>query len=134
MPKTKEPETQGQESKERTEGPSVNLPELLARLDDDRELLRELLSILKQDFPGHLQALRQGVARQDMKQIMVVSHTLKGMLSSLAVTKAATSAAQLEHLASEGREVPLKEALAEFEREVDGLLPEMETYVAEAES
>jgi HPt (histidine-containing phosphotransfer) domain-containing protein len=134
MPKTKEPETEAQESKGRTHGPRVNLPELLTRVGDDRELLRELLSILKADFPGHLQALREGVARKDLKQVMFVSHTLRGMLSNLAVTKAAASAAQLEHLAGEGREVPLKKALAEFEREVDGLLPEMETYMAEAKS
>ncbi len=126
--------TKGQETKGTAPGHRVNLPELLARLDDDRELLRDLLSIFKEDFPGHLQALREAVERQDMKQAMVVSHTLKGMLANLAVTKAAASAAQLEQLAAGGREVPLKEALAAFEGEVEGLLPEMETYMAEAGS
>jgi len=121
-----------QETKGPAPGNRINLPELLARLDDDRELLRDLLSTFKEDFPGHLQALREAVERQDMKQATVVSHTLKGMLSNLAVTKAAATAAQLEHLASGGREVPLKEALAAFEREVEGLLPEMKTYMAEA--
>lgn len=126
--------TREQETKVPTQGQRVNLPELLARLDDDRELLRDLLSIFKEDFPGHLQALRDAVTSKDRKQTMLVSHTLKGMLLNLAVTKAAACAAQLENLAKEGAEAQLKDALAEFEREVDGLLPEMETHVTEVKS
>ncbi len=123
-----------QETKGQAQERSVNLPELLDRLDNDRELLRDLLTIFKEDFPGHLQALRDAVARQDMKQTMVVSHTLKGMLSNLAVTKAAAAAGQLEHLANGGGKAPLSEALAAFERDVEGLLPEMETYMTEVQS
>jgi HPt (histidine-containing phosphotransfer) domain-containing protein len=54
--------------------------------------------ILKEDFPRHLEDLRGAAASQDMKAVKVVGHTLKGMLSNLAVTKAA-AAAQLEQLA-----------------------------------
>jgi len=56
---------------------SVNLSELLARVDNDRELLRELLSIFKNEFPDHLQALRNAVAANDADQAARVSHTLK---------------------------------------------------------
>jgi hypothetical protein len=31
---------------------SLNLPELLTRVDHDRELLRELLGIFKEEFPA----------------------------------------------------------------------------------
>jgi hypothetical protein len=47
------------------------------------------------------------------------------MLSNLAVSRAA--AEQLEHLAGSGAADSLAQALNEFEREVGGLLPEMET-------
>lgn len=123
-----------QRTKDSSQGHSVDLPELLARVDNDRELLRDLLTIFKEDFPRHLQGLKEAVGRRDMKQTMVVSHTLKGMLSNLTVTKAAASAAQLEQLAGRGGEVSLEEALAAFEQDVQGLLPEMETYMAEVES
>ena len=116
-----------------SQGSSVNLPELLSRLDNDRELLHDLLTIFKDDFPGHLQALQEAVARQDMKQTAVVSHTLKGMLSNLAVTRAAAAAAQLEQFAHDGANASLQQALAAFEQEVQGLLPEMETYMAEVQ-
>jgi HPt (histidine-containing phosphotransfer) domain-containing protein len=66
-----------------------------------------------------------------MKQIATVSHTLKGMLSNLAVTRAAKGAAQLEDLAHSGESISVRKALAAFEMEVQGLLPEMEAYTAE---
>jgi two-component system sensor histidine kinase/response regulator len=120
------------ESKDLTAGTSVNLPELLARVDNDRELLRDLLSIFSEEFPRHLLALQEAVAHEDAKQVAIVSHTLKGMLSNLAVTKAAASAGQLEQQARVGDQSSLKQAFAAFESDVQGLLPEMETYMAEA--
>jgi len=115
-----------------SEAASVNLHELLARVDNDRELLCDLLSIFKREFPGHLQALQNAVARNDATQVAGVSHMLKGMLSNLAVTKAATSAARLEQLARAEQIPPMRDALAAFEQDVQGLLPEMESYMAEA--
>jgi CheY-like chemotaxis protein/HPt (histidine-containing phosphotransfer) domain-containing protein len=111
---------------------SVNLDELLARVDNDRELLCDLLSIFKQDFPTLLHSLQTAVAGTDVSQASTISHTLKGMLANLAVTKAAAAAAQIERLARAGDVASLPNALAAFEKEVQGVLPEMETYMAEA--
>jgi HPt (histidine-containing phosphotransfer) domain-containing protein len=122
-----------EEAKDVSQGASVDLPELLARVDNDRELLHDLLSIFKEEFPRHLYALQEAVASEDCKQAEAVSHTLKGMLANLAVTRAAACAAQLEQLARGEDKKSLKEALAAFEREVRGLLPEMETYMAEVQ-
>jgi HPt (histidine-containing phosphotransfer) domain-containing protein len=115
-------------------GSSINMPELLSRVDNDRELLRELFAIFKEDFPGHLQALQEAVRRQDMKQVLAVSHTLKGMLLNLAVTRAAAAAGELEQLAHEGKTPSVEAALTALEREVHGLLPEMEAYTAGVQS
>jgi CheY-like chemotaxis protein/HPt (histidine-containing phosphotransfer) domain-containing protein len=110
----------------------VNLPELLIRVDNDRELLSDLLSIFKQEFPVYLKSLENAVVRKDVAEIASVSHTLKGMLSNLAVAKASASAARLEQLARVGETISLLDAFAEFERDVHGLLPEMENCMAEA--
>ncbi len=114
------------------EAASVNLSELLARVDNDRELLRDLLSIFKREFPDHLTSLQNAVAGNDAVRAARISHTLKGMLANLAVTKAAASASRLERLARAGEISSLGDALATFEKEVAGLLPEMESYMAEA--
>lgn len=111
---------------------SVNLAELLARVENDRELLRDLLSIFKDEFPGHIKSLEDAVDRQDAAKVASVSHTLKGMLSNLAVPKATASAACLEHLARAGETASFREAFTSFQQDVHGLLPEMESYMVEA--
>ena len=111
---------------------SVNLGELLARVDNDRELLCDLLSIFKREFPDQLTSLQTAVAGNDAALAARVSHTLKGMLANLAVTRAAASASRLERLARAGENSSLGDALAAFEKDVQGLLPEMESYMAEA--
>ena len=45
-----------------TSEPAVNLDELLARVDNDRELLRDLIVIFKSEFPGQMSALRLATA------------------------------------------------------------------------
>jgi PAS domain S-box-containing protein len=72
---------------------------------------------------SYLQTLQNAVARNETSQVAGVSYTLKGMLSNLAVTKAAAAIARLEQLARAGEISSLRDALAAFEKEVQGLLP-----------
>jgi two-component system sensor histidine kinase/response regulator len=112
----------------------VDIQELLARVENDRELLCDLLTIFKQEFPTNLKSLKQAVARKDAADTARVSHTLKGMLANLSVTKAAASAARLEQLARAGETAALPDAFAAFAQDVHGLLPVMESYMAEVRS
>jgi HPt (histidine-containing phosphotransfer) domain-containing protein len=123
-----------QKLRDASSGHKVDFPELLSRVDNDHELLTDLISIFKEDFPRHLQSLREAVAQRDAKQTKVASHTLKGMLSNLAVAGAAAAAGRLEELAGSGAGDSLAPALAEFEQEVEGLLAEMEGYLKEVQS
>jgi HPt (histidine-containing phosphotransfer) domain-containing protein len=111
-----------------------NPQELLARVENDRELLCELLTIFKHEFPRHLKALENAVARKDPAETASISHTLKGMLANLSVTKAAASAARLEQLARAGETASFEQAFAVLAQEVHGLLPAMESYVAKVRS
>ena len=116
------------------DGSAVDFPELLARVDNDRELLLDLLSIFKEDFPRHLRELTDVVTAHDLKKMAVVSYTLKGMLANLAVTCAAAAAAKLEQLSRDGAgEAEISSAYRDFEREVQGLLSEMDAYMAEVQ-
>jgi HPt (histidine-containing phosphotransfer) domain-containing protein len=111
----------------------IDMAELLTRVDNDLELLRDLVAIFQEDFPRHLDTLRGAVAANDLREVKVASHTLKGMLANLAVSRAATAAAQLEQVAGAGSTESVGSALAEFEREVDGLLVEMQVRAEEAQ-
>jgi len=111
-----------------------DLAALLEQVDNDRELLRDLVAIFKEDFPRHLQALREAAKNGDMKNLSVVSHTLKGMLASMAAHRAATAAARLEQLARAAESAGVPAALQLFESEVVELLPRLDACMAEVGS
>ncbi|MGB2624893.1 MAG: Hpt domain-containing protein [Candidatus Acidiferrum sp.] len=112
--------------------PIWNQAELLDRVDNDRELLRELLGIFKEDFPRTIRSLEEAVAAGDLKNSASLSHSLKGMLSNLGGTRAAEAAAKLEKLASSaGQNGSLKDALSALQSEAASLVPELDAYMTE---
>jgi len=110
--------------------PVLNLSELLERVDNDSELLREVIGICKAEIPRHISLLREAVAQADMKNIEKSGHTLRGMLSSLAATRAAAAAGRLEQLVRSGDTTTLRSAVAIFESEVAKLMTELEAHMA----
>jgi two-component system sensor histidine kinase/response regulator len=111
--------------------PAWNVAELLERVDNDQELLRDLLNIFKEDFPLTMRSLESAVAAGDLKEAARLAHTLKGMLSSLGGVRTAAAAARLEVIASAGETASLKDALDALKCEAASLLPELEAYMAE---
>ncbi len=110
----------------------VDLPDLLSRVENDLDLLSELVSIFKEEFPRLLQLLQHAVASKDLKTAEVTSHALKGMLSGLSATRAAAIASQIEQTSRDGKSSRLIESLTVLEHEVANLLPELDAYLAEA--
>src|ERR1700731_1294188 len=92
--------------------PIVNVAELLARVDNDAELLRELIAIFKVEFPRQLCAVRDAVGQGNWKNVQKSGHTLRGMLANLGTGRAA--AARLERLEDPSDGAALKSALAFF--------------------
>ena len=117
-----------------TPKPLVNEAELLARVDNDAGLLRELIAIFKIELPHNLCVLREAIAQGNLKSVQKSGHMLRGMLSNLGATRGTAAAAQLERLGESSDGTALKSALALFESEVMDLLPELEACVAKARS
>jgi protein-histidine pros-kinase len=113
--------------------PAMNLNELLARLDNDRELLRDLVVIFKDDFPRQMSVLHRAIAESDLKTTERVSHTLKGMFLNLAASRAVAAATRLEQLARAQDTGALAIALQLLENEGALLLPELEVHSAKIE-
>jgi two-component system sensor histidine kinase/response regulator len=109
--------------------PAVNLHELLARVDNDRDLLRELVVLFKNDFPHQISALHRAIAESDLKTTERTSHALKGMCLTLAAARAVAAAARLEQLARSQDARALPSALKVLENEMALLLPELEIYL-----
>jgi len=112
---------------------AVNLPELLTRLDNDRDLMCELIGIFKEEFPPLLRLLQECVTSGDTRRVETTSHALTGMLSGLSVTRAAKQAQRLEQMARAGETAGLTDALTVFEQSLAHLLPELEGYITKAE-
>ena len=110
---------------------NIDLAELLARVENDRELMRELLLIFKEEFPRHLLALRVAVDSSDGEKVASEAHTLKGMLSNLAANPAAGAAARLEQLGRTQEVAAFQEACASFENISRDLLLQLDTCVVE---
>ena len=110
----------------------IDFGELLSRVENDRELMRDLLLIFKEEFPRHHQALREAVESMDAQQVASEAHTLKGMLSNLAAHEVAGAAARLEQLGRNGATEEFAESLAVFERLAKGLQLQLESSAAEA--
>ncbi len=118
-----------QEPVQTTAGLVFNFAELLERIDNDAELLRELLTIFKRDYPRRLHSLKEAIIGSEMKQVEAASHSLKGMFSDLAMDRAATAAAHLEQMGRNRTSVGLEDALALLEREVADVLPALDAYL-----
>jgi HPt (histidine-containing phosphotransfer) domain-containing protein len=74
----------------------LDLIELFARVEYDRDLLNDMLVIFKQEFPRLYQSLSSAVSLADFEQIKSIAHTLKGMLASLSFRKASATALRIE--------------------------------------
>ena len=112
--------------------PTFNLPEMLARVDNDREFLCELLEIFKKEAPPLLLSLQEAVSCENMKLVEAEAHNLKGMFATLSATRAASAASQLEQMGRGGVDRSgLRERLAAIEYELAALLTELNNYIAE---
>jgi len=105
--------------------------ELLARVENDRELLRDLLTIFKEDFPRQLLTLREAVEAKDGDLVATAAHTLRGMLSNLAASQAAATAARLEQMGRKNETLGFQEAFVVSQNDVDKLLPQLDACMAE---
>jgi two-component system, sensor histidine kinase and response regulator len=103
-----------------------NYRELLERVDNDRELMRELLEIFQKDFPRHREELRAAVVNRDPHGVHVIGHILRGMFANLAAGRAASFAADLEQIGNSSDMAGLSEAFEALETESKRLLPILE--------
>lgn len=76
--------------------------ELLALVDGDAALLRELIHLFWQSCPQLLFDLQQAMAAEDRQALLSTIHTLKGAVSNLAATRAWQALAVLEQCGSQG--------------------------------
>lgn len=108
-----------------TSAPAINFPELMERVENDRDLLNDLLEMFRDEFPRQRQLLEDAVKSEDMKQIYATGHTLKGILANLAMSRAARAAAEIEQAGKENNIVGIKTAIATLDEEAADIFAEL---------
>lgn len=109
----------------------IDFEELLERTENDRELMRDLLTIFKDEFPQRLKALSHAAASRNAASVILEAHALKGMLSNLAAIEAAAAVAELEWLARSNETSKLLDSFSRFEVIAKELSRQVEACMAE---
>ena len=102
----------------------------LARLDGDRDLLRDVAGLFVTEAPRIVQSMRAAVAAGDARALQLSAHALKGSASTFSAKSLVEAAWALEQM---GRRADLggaAEALVGLEREAARLRKALAEYAA----
>ena len=82
--------------------PPLHVPDLLASLDGDHELLEELATIFLGDYPARFAAIRSAVEQRDAGALQAAAHALKGSAANFGAPAAIDAAERLESMGRRG--------------------------------
>jgi CheY-like chemotaxis protein/HPt (histidine-containing phosphotransfer) domain-containing protein len=102
---------------------------LLARLEGDETLLRELVGLFLEDTPQRLDRIHDAFVNNDLKMLERATHTLKGSVGNLCAYRAYETAKRLERLAQIGDGLRITDALTDLEMEMARLQPVLSAFV-----
>ena len=91
----------------------------LARLDGDRDLLRDVAGMFLSDSPDMVRAVRSAVAAHDARALQVSAHALKGSASTFSAAGLVEAAWALEQMGRRGDLSDAGAALTTLEMEAD---------------
>ena len=111
-----------------------NMHEILERIDGDRDFLKELSAIFRDDSRTCLAKAHAAFAHGEMAELSRAAHTMKGMLKNLAMNSAAGIAASLEKAAETQPREASEELLARLEESIATILKEVTVQLAEVKA
>jgi PAS domain S-box-containing protein len=126
------PDTPDPPTTETPAAPLVDWEVALDNVNGNRDLLREVLQICRDETPRLLVAVRDAVDREDAEQLRRSAHTLKGALLFLGPTNAADLALRLERVGGSGDLSPARETLNQFESELKPLDEVLDKFLRDA--
>jgi HPt (histidine-containing phosphotransfer) domain-containing protein len=99
----------------------LNRADLLDRVEGDFGLLKEVVDVFRDTYPGMLVELKQAVDRRDAAALTRTAHTLKGMVANFGARAAFAAALRLETLGRAQDLTQVDEAYATLVAAVDRL-------------
>lgn len=110
----------------------VNLPELLNRVEGDRELLAEVFTLSREELPANRDALHAAIDGFDLGEAAIAAHKLKGMLANLSAAILASLASEIEAAARAGDTEKIKELCRDLDARIDGFAAAMNAFMGGA--
>jgi two-component system, sensor histidine kinase and response regulator len=98
---------------------------LLAGVDGNRRLLRNLVRLFLADYPQQLAEIEKAVRRGDAEALRIAAHTLKGSVGNFAAKKAFAAAQRLEIMGRDGEFDKAGEACKALESELARVTEEL---------
>jgi HPt (histidine-containing phosphotransfer) domain-containing protein len=104
---------------------------LLATVEGDMELVKELVELFLADYPNRLAGLREAMTARDATALARGAHTLKGAVGNLAAHAASAAALCLEQLARTDDLSQVAAAYTTLESEIERLIPVLTSLTKE---
>jgi HPt (histidine-containing phosphotransfer) domain-containing protein len=92
--------------------------EILSRVDNNEELLREIVNLFLETCPGQLSGVREALARRDAGALERAAGALRGSVSNLAAKAAVGAALRLESAGEGGDWASVERLFGALEEEV----------------
>ena len=108
--------------------------EILERVGGDRELLAELVVLLKEECGHLLPALDDAVEKRDSSALEQAAHKLKGSVGQMAAGLAYATAREIEQSGRAGDVEAARAHVGRLHGEVQVLLEALEVFAIEEES
>jgi len=105
------------EAKSRALETIFNEKELLGRVMEDKELMRELLLRFLEDLPQYMDALRKALSHRDKPGAEHYAHTIKGAAANVAAPGIRALALEMEEAGREGELVSITRLFPQLEKE-----------------
>ncbi len=99
----------------------LDLPEVMERVQDDKELLLELFDIFINDYTEKRKLIEQAVAVNDVNQVVNIGHSLKGATGNISAKLIRGTFAKLENMGKSGSLAGVKETLAVLDQQFSDL-------------
>jgi CheY-like chemotaxis protein len=111
---------------------SINVEELMERVDGDRALLAELAEIFREDYPKQILLAHEALAVNDAATVRRIGHSLKGALANLAAPNASGLAASVEAMGKSGDLSDLDVRLEEMQLAMGDVASRLQSLYAES--
>ena len=96
---------------------TLDLKDVLERVQDDWELLMELLDIFSEDYTEKRELLKELLLENNFEEIRNIAHSIKGAAGNISAKSMHATSEKIEKLAEEKNLTSVKELLPQLDKQ-----------------